>query len=51
MTEFTTGVRDALDRYWEDDTVELFIDENKNGGQHGYNTSAWAYHSAPTVML
>ncbi|RYY76913.1 MAG: PKD domain-containing protein [Gammaproteobacteria bacterium] len=38
------GVRDALDRYWEDDTVELFIDENKNGGQHGYNTSAWAYH-------
>ncbi|RYY76914.1 MAG: PKD domain-containing protein [Gammaproteobacteria bacterium] len=38
------GVRDALDRYWEDDTVELFIDENKSGGQHGYNTSAWAYH-------
>jgi len=38
------GVRNALDRYWEDDTVELFIDENKNGGQHGYNTSAWAYH-------
>ncbi|HSC67252.1 MAG TPA: sugar-binding protein [Cellvibrio sp.] len=38
------GTRDALDRYWEDDTVELFIDENRNGGQHGYNTSAWAYH-------
>lgn len=38
------GTRNALDRYWEDDTVELFIDENKNGGQHGYNTSAWAYH-------
>ena len=38
------GVSDALDRYWEDDTVELFIDENRNGGQHGYNTSAWAYH-------
>src|SRR5690606_31682940 len=38
------GVRDPLDRYWEDDTVELFIDENRNGGQHGYNTSAWAYH-------
>lgn len=38
------GTRDALDRYWEDDTVELFIDENKNGGQHSYNTSAWAYH-------
>jgi PKD repeat protein len=38
------GVSDPLDRYWEDDTVELFIDENRNGGQHGYNTSAWAYH-------
>lgn len=38
------GYRNALDRYWEDDTVELFIDENKSGGQHGYNTSAWAYH-------
>lgn len=38
------GTRNALDRYWEDDTVELFIDENRNGGQHGYNTSAWAYH-------
>jgi hypothetical protein len=38
------GHRNALDNYWEDDTVELFIDENKSGGQHGYNTSAWAYH-------
>ena len=36
--------RDALSSYWEDDTVEIFIDENKNGGQHQYNTSAWAYH-------
>ncbi|PUA29109.1 MAG: hypothetical protein B0W54_00375 [Cellvibrio sp. 79] len=36
--------RDPLSNYWEDDTVELFIDENKNGGQHQYNTSAWAYH-------
>ncbi|HSC66703.1 MAG TPA: glycoside hydrolase family 6 protein, partial [Cellvibrio sp.] len=36
--------RNALEAYWEDDTVELFIDENKNGGQHQYNTSAWAYH-------
>jgi cellulase/cellobiase CelA1/pimeloyl-ACP methyl ester carboxylesterase len=38
------GTRDPLSNYWEDDTVELFIDENKNGGQHQYNTSAWAYH-------
>ncbi|MEN0038886.1 MAG: sugar-binding protein [Cellvibrio sp.] len=38
------GVSNPLDRYWEDDTVELFIDENHNGGEHAYNTSAWAYH-------
>lgn len=36
--------RDPLSNYWEDDTVEIFIDENKNGGQHQYNTNAWAYH-------
>jgi hypothetical protein len=33
-----------LERYWDDDSVEIFIDENKNGGNHRYNTSAWAYH-------
>jgi cellulose 1,4-beta-cellobiosidase len=36
--------RDPLSNYWEDDTVEIFIDENKNGGPHQSNTSAWAYH-------
>ena len=38
------GHRTPTDSYWEDDTVEIFIDENKSGGQHEYNTSAWAYH-------
>ena len=38
------GTRDPLTNYWQDDTVEIFIDENKNGGPHEYNTSAWAYH-------
>ena len=33
-----------LERYWDDDSVEIFIDENKNGGIHETNTSAWAYH-------
>jgi hypothetical protein len=33
-----------LERYWDDDSVEIFIDENKNGGNHQFNTSAWAYH-------
>jgi hypothetical protein len=38
------GARDALARYWEDDTVELFIDENRDGFPHLYNTHAWTYH-------
>jgi Carbohydrate family 9 binding domain-like len=35
-----------LERYWDDDSVEVFIDENRNGGNHQTNTSAWAYHVA-----
>ncbi|MES2673146.1 MAG: cellulase family glycosylhydrolase, partial [Pseudomonadota bacterium] len=38
------GRPSPLDNYWEDDTVELFIDENRSGGSHETNTSAWAYH-------
>lgn len=38
------GVFDPLDRYWEEDTVELFIDENRSGGPHGSSVNAWAYH-------
>ena len=40
------GVRQPLDKYWRDDTVELFIDENNSGGSHtGQNfANAWAYH-------
>lgn len=33
-----------LTNYWDDDAVEIFLDENKNGGDHQYNFSAWAYH-------
>lgn len=33
-----------LEHYWDDDSVEIFLDENKNGGNHQFNTSAWAYH-------
>ncbi len=33
-----------LERYWDDDSVEIFLDENKNGGDHQFNTKAWAYH-------
>jgi len=36
--------RDPLDRYWDDDTLEIFIDEDHSGGNHQYNHNAFAYH-------
>lgn len=35
---------DGLDNYWKGDYVELFIDEDKSGGNHRYNHQAFAYH-------
>lgn len=35
---------DPLDQYWNDDTLELFIDEDKSGGNHQFNYNAFAYH-------
>ena len=37
---------DPLDSYWEDDTLEIFIDEDKSGGDHLKNYNAMAYHIA-----
>ena len=37
---------DPLDSYWEDDTLEIFIDEDKSGGDHLENYNAFAYHIA-----
>ncbi len=35
---------DPLDRFWEDDALEVFLDEDHSGGWHQYNHSAFAYH-------
>ncbi|MGJ8690863.1 MAG: CBM9 family sugar-binding protein [Thalassotalea sp.] len=32
--------------YWDDDCLEVFIDENKSGGDHQFNYNAFAYHIA-----
>ncbi|WP_256870948.1 CBM9 family sugar-binding protein [Shewanella sp. Scap07] len=37
---------DPLHRYWDDDCLELFIDEDNSGGLHQYNFNAFAYHVA-----
>jgi hypothetical protein len=35
---------DPLDNYWNDDAVEIFVDEDHSGGNHQNNNSAFAYH-------
>ncbi len=35
-----------LEWYWEDDTLEVFIDEDASGGNHQFDYNAFAYHIA-----
>lgn len=49
MAEFVDDVlidthRDPLVQYWDDDTLEIFIDEDHSGGNHQFNHNAFAYH-------
>lgn len=37
---------DKLVQYWDDDCLEIFIDEDASGGNHQYNFNAFAYHIA-----
>ncbi len=37
---------DGLKNYWDDDCLEIFIDEDHSGGQHQYSHNAFAYHIA-----
>jgi hypothetical protein len=37
---------DGLLKYWDDDCLEIFVDENASGGNHQYNYNAFAYHIA-----
>jgi len=36
--------RDPLLQYWDDDCLEIFLDEDYSGGDHQYNHNAFAYH-------
>ncbi|MCX6181200.1 MAG: T9SS type A sorting domain-containing protein [Bacteroidetes bacterium] len=38
-----------LTSYWEDDTWEVFIDEDKSGGDHQKNYNAFAYHFSKSL--
>jgi len=35
-----------LERYWDDDALEIFIDEDASGGKHQFDFNAFAYHIA-----
>jgi hypothetical protein len=37
---------DPLEAWWDDDCLEIFIDEDNSGGEHQYNHNAFAYHVA-----
>ena len=36
--------RNPLERWWDEDCVEIFIDEDNSGGDHQFNHNAFAYH-------
>ena len=36
--------RNPLTQYWDDDCLEIFLDEDYSGGDHQYNHNAFAYH-------
>lgn len=38
--------KDPLIAWWDDDCLEIFIDEDNSGGEHQYNHNAFAYHVA-----
>ncbi len=42
---------DGLVNYWDDDCLELFIDENNSDGNHQFNHSAYAYHIATNLRV
>ncbi len=36
----------ALDHFWDDDCLVVFLDEDTSGGEHEFNYNAFAYHIA-----
>ncbi len=40
----TPTLADGIDNYWKGDYVEVFLDEDRSGGDHQYNHQAFAYH-------
>ncbi|MGE4288612.1 MAG: sugar-binding protein [Salinivirgaceae bacterium] len=45
----TNFYSNPLIQYWDDDCVEVFIDEDHSGGNHQFNHQAFAYHISPIM--
>ncbi|MEO1514596.1 MAG: sugar-binding protein [Bacteroidota bacterium] len=41
---FLEKIPHGLERYWDDDCLEIFLDEDHSGGNHQYSHQAFAYH-------
>lgn len=38
--------KDPFTKWWDDDCLEIFVDEDNSGGNHQFNHNAFAYHIA-----
>lgn len=43
--------KDPLAFYWDDDCLEVFLDEDNSGGNHQYSHNAFAYHIATNYQV
>ncbi len=44
LLDITDDIINTSGQYWEQDTVEIFLDEDQSGGQHNQSHNAFAYH-------
>lgn len=51
LLDITDDVINTSGDYWQQDTVELFIDEDQSGGQHNHSHNAFAYHISHTLTV
>ncbi len=51
LLDITDDVINTTGQYHEQDTVEIFIDEDQSGGQHNHSHNAFAYHISHTLEV
>lgn len=51
LFDITDDIINTSGQYWQQDTVEIFIDEDRSGGQHNYSHNAFAYHISHTLEV